>query len=195
MGKRGVGLGLVLVALLATAACGDDGDGDGGGGGGDRLTQAELASRGNAVCNSLDADVKALAGEFEQTITFPPEQMRELFQKLVPVVDRALAEFEELEPPEDLEAKYQEALDQAAEDRQKLVAAGESTEAARMLFESNQDPFTATNEKLAAVGITGCSDDAGATQGDAEGGPDATTATTEPTDSTETSESTTTSAP
>jgi hypothetical protein len=187
--KRAVGMGLVLVAMLATAACGgDDGD-DGEDAGGTRLTQAELATRGDAVCNRLDAAVKQLANEFEPSITFTPEQMQQLFQKLVPVVDTAITDFKELEPPEDVEAKYDEALQQAADDRERLVAASESQESAQMLFEGGQDPFTATNEKLAAVGITACSDDEAATEGDAEEGAGGTT------EESTTPEDTTTSAP
>lgn len=188
--KRAVGMGLVLVAMMATAACGGDDDGDDGeGAGGTRLTQAELATRGDAVCNRLDAAVKQLANEFEPSITFTPEQMQQLFQKLVPVVDTAITDFEELEPPENLEAKYDEALQQAADDRERLVAASESQESARMLFEGGQDPFTATNEKLAAVGITACSDDEATTEGDAEEGAGGTT------EESTTPEDTTTSAP
>ena len=190
MRKRAVGMGLVLVAMMATAACGGDDDGDDReDAGGTRLTQAELATRGDAVCNRLDAEVKQLANEFEPSITFTPEQMQQLFQKLVPVVDTAITDFEELEPPENLEAKYDEALQQAADDRQRLVAASESQESARMLFEGGQDPFTATNEKLAAVGITACSDDEATTEGDAEEGAGGTT------EESTTPEDTTTSAP
>ena len=177
MRKRALVLGLVLGAMAATAACGGDDD--------ERLTQAELASRGDAVCNRLDTEVKKLANEFPSTITFTPDQMQELFQKLAPKVDAAIAEFEELDPPENLAAKYQEALEQVRSDRQKLVAAGETPDAARELFESGEDPFTATNAKLADVGITACSDDTGATEGDAGAG--ATTSSTEPSESTSTS--------
>ena len=165
-------LGVVLVLVMAAAgACGGDDDG------GERLTSAELASRGDAVCNRLDGEVKKLAGEFPDTITFTPPQMQELFQKLVPKVDTAIEEFEDLTPPEDLEAKYDEALAQAGEDRKKLVAAGESPDAARTLFESGEDPFSATNEKLAAVGITACSDGGAGAEGDAGSGSEATTTT------------------
>ena len=172
MRKRAVGRGLVLVAVMATAACGGD---DGEDAGAARLTQADLATRGDEVCNRLDAEVKKLASEFAPTITFTPEQMQQLFQKLVPVVDAAIADLRELEPPEDLEAKYDDALRQAAEDRERLVAASQSQESARMLFEGGQDPFTATNEKLAAAGITACSDDEATTEGDADEGADGAT--------------------
>jgi len=163
---RVVGAGLALMALVTAGACGDDG------GGGDRLTQAELAARGDAVCTRLDGEVKAVAAEFEPSITFTPEQMQDLWGRLVPKVDAAIADFEELEPPEDLEAKLDEAVAQAKSDRGKLVDAAKSPEAAKILFDSQEDPFTATNEKLAAVGITACTDDAAA-----EGGAETTTST------------------
>ena len=181
MRKRAVGLGLVLAALAAVAGCGGDD--------GERLTTAELASRGDAVCNRLDAEVKEVASEFDSTITFTPDQMQQLFQKLVPKVDTAIADFEELTPPENLQAKYDAALAQVREDRKRLVAAGESQEAARALFEGGEDPFAATTTKLADVGITACSDDTGATEGDA--GEGVTTSTSAP----ESEGTTTTSAP
>lgn len=182
MRKRAVGLGLVLaMAAVGSAGCGGDD--------GERLTTAELASRGDAVCNRLDAEVKEVASEFDSTITFTPDQMQQLFQKLVPKVDTAIADFEELNPPEDVEAKYEAALAQVQEDRERLVGAGESQEAARALFEAGEDPFAATNAKLADVGITACSDDTGATEGDA--GEGVTSSTSAP----EAESATTTSAP
>ena len=164
--KVAIGAGLAMLALGA-GACG---------GGGDSLTAAEVAARGDAVCSRLDGEVKAVAAEFPQ-ITFTPEQMQELWQKLVPKVDAAIQDFEDLDAPEDLEGKLDEAVEQAKADREKLVTASASPEAAQALFDTGVDPFEATNEKLAAAGITGCSDDDATTEGDADtgGDPEATT--------------------
>jgi hypothetical protein len=174
-----IGAGLAMLGL-AVGACG---------GGGDSLTAAEVAARGDAVCNRLDGEVKAVAAEFPQ-ITFTPEQMQELWQKLVPKVDAAIEDFEDLDAPGELEGRLDEAVEQARADREKLVRASASPEAAKALFDTGEDPFTATNEKLAAAGITACSDDDAVTEGDADTGGEAGTTTSAPAE-----ETTTTSAP
>ena len=151
---------LVVLACVGLASCSDDDDdGASGTGGGERLTAAQLATRGDAVCNELDAEVKKLAADFDQTIIFTPEQMQTLYTKLVPLVDDAIEDFQGLEPPTDLEAKYDAAIEQMKVDRQKLVDASKSKEAAKTLFDGGVDPFQPTNEKLAAAGITACSED------------------------------------
>jgi hypothetical protein len=172
-----VGAGLAMVALVAGGCSGDD----------DRLTAAEVSARGDAVCERFQGEVTAVAAEFPQSITFTPQQMQEFWQKLVPKIDAAIEDFEEIEPPKDLEDEMAAAVAQAGKDRETLVAAGESPEAAQALYESQQDPFAATNEKLAAVGITACSDD-GTTEGDAgEGAEGGETTTTAPAETTTTS--------
>lgn len=180
MRKVAIGAGLAMLAV-AVGACG---------GGSESLTAAEVAARGDAVCNRLEGEVRAVAAEFPQTITFTPEQMQELWQKLVPKVDAAIDDFEELDGPEELEGRLDEAVEQARTDRTKLVEASESPEAAKALYDTGVDPFTATNEKLAAAGITACSDDDAVTEGDADTDGEAGTTTSAPAE-----ETTTTSAP
>lgn len=167
MRKVVIGAGLAMLALGVGACGGDD----------ERLTAAEVSARGDAVCSRLDGEVKAVAAEFPQTITFTPDQMQELWKKLVPKVDAAIEDFEELDAPEELQGKLDEAVEQAKADRAKLIEASGSPEAAKALFDTGEDPFTATNEKLAAAGITACSDDDATTEGDAdtEGGTETTT--------------------
>ena len=154
MRKRAVGLCLALLLSAGLAACSDDGDGDGGGG--DRLTAAELATQGDAVCTKLDSDVKGLADSFPVSVDFTNEQMQEYYKKVLPLVDGAVTSFKALKPPEDLEQAFEAALAQLAIDRQTLAGATTSPEAARNLFDTQVDPFTATNQKLAAAGITAC---------------------------------------
>lgn len=149
MGKRAVGIGLVVLVCTALAACGDDG-------GGTRLTAAELTAKGDAVCTKLDDDVKALATTLPVSITFTPDQMKEFYTKLVPLLDQAVTGFKALAPPEDLETAFDSALEQIEIDRRTLVGATSSPEAARNLYDTQVDPFTATNQKLAAAGITAC---------------------------------------
>lgn len=182
MGVRERVAGLVLAVLVGAglAACGG---GDDGG-----LTRAELASRGNTVCKNLDTQVKEAAVEFQGVIDFSPEQMQALYKKYVPLVDKAIADFKALDAPEDLDDEYAAALDQIEKDRQTLVAATESMDSAQRFFDSGVDPFTASSEKLSAVGITGCS--SGETdEGDAqeEGNEEPTTTSAPPESSTSTS--------
>lgn len=153
MGKRAVELGLVVLACLALAGCSDD---KGGGGGGDRLTAAELTTQGNAVCTAVKEDVVAAADTVETGITFTPEKMQEFYTKLVPVLDKAIAGFKKLNPPEDLEPALDSAIEQAELDQKTLVGATNSQEAAKNFYDVGVDPFTATGQKLLAAGITGC---------------------------------------
>lgn len=156
MRKRAVGLGLALLLSAGVAACSDD-DGDGGGGGGgDRLSAAELATQGDAVCAKLDTDVKGLADSFPVSVDFTNEQMQEYYTKILPLIDAAVTGFKALRPPEDLENAFEAALAQADIDRQTLSGGTASPEAARNLFDTQVDPFTATSQKLAAAGITAC---------------------------------------
>lgn len=147
MQKRAVGLGLVIAALLTMVACGSDKK---------RLTSAELTTQGNAVCTKLDTEVKALADTFPVTVTFTPAQMQDFYKKILPLVDKAVSGFKSLTPPKDLEDVYDAALTQVGLDRKTLAGATNSPEAAQKLFDVQEDPFTATNQKLAAAGITAC---------------------------------------
>lgn len=176
MGKRAVGLGLVVLACMALVACSNDGDG--GSGSGDRLTAAELTTKGNAVCARLKKDVLAAADTVETGITFTAEKMQEFNTKLLPVVDRAIAGFQALKPPADLEPALDSAIEQAEIDRKTLAGATTSPEAARNYFDTGVDAFTATGQKLAAAGITACRDETATTTTTAAGITDSTTATT-----------------
>lgn len=179
MRKVGIGVGVAMLSL-ALGACGGDGE---------SLTAAEVAARGDAVCNRLDGEVKAVAAAMPR-ITFTPEQMQDLWGQLVPKVDAAIEDFAELDAPDELRGRLDEAVEQARSDREKLVRASASPEAAKALYDTGEDPFKATNEKLAAVGITACSDDDAVTEGDADAGAGTATSTSAPAEG-----STTTSAP
>ncbi|MGI8684324.1 MAG: hypothetical protein ACR2MO_04410 [Acidimicrobiales bacterium] len=174
VGKRAVGLGLVVLACMALVACGNDGDG-----GGERLSAAQLTTKGDAVCEKLDADVKTAADTVETGITFTPEKMQEFYTKLLPVIDDAVEGFKALEPPQDLEDAYDSAIEQIQIDRKTLAGATNSPDAAKKFYDTGVDPFTATGQKLAAAGITACgSDAAGDTTTTTAAATDSTTATT-----------------
>lgn len=174
MRKRAVGLGLALLLSVGLGACSDDDDGGGGGGG--RLTGAELATKGDAVCTKLEADVQALVDTFPVSADFTNQQMQDFYTKLLPLVDGAEASFKALRPPDDLEEALDAALAQFTIDRQTLAGATASPEAARNLYDTGVDPFTATNQKLAAAGIKACSDSAPAATTTTGGGETTTTA-------------------
>ena len=148
MRTRAVGLGLVVAACVALAACGEDDT--------QRLTAEQLTTQGDAVCVKLDNDVKALADTLPVSITFTPQQMQDYYKQIVPLLDQAVLSFKKLVPPEDLEAAYESALTQVEIDRKTLVGATSSPAAAKNLFDTRVDPFTATGQKLAAAGITAC---------------------------------------
>lgn len=172
MGMRAVGLGLAALAGLALVACGSDDE---------RLTAAELTTRGDAVCKALQVDALALGDSFPVSITFTPEQMQDYYTKLLPLVDKAVAGFKALEPPKDLEGAFDSALTQVAIDRTTLKGATSSPAAAKNLFDTGVDPFTATNQKLAAAGITACggtppADGSGSTTSTTAGATSSTTA-------------------
>lgn len=147
MRKRAVGLGLVVLAMLALAGCG---------GNTKRLTAAQLTAQGNAVCTGFDAKLKAVVESFPPSLDFPPAQMQDFWKKLLPLVDDAIASFKALTPPKDLEVAYRAALDQFGIDRRTLEGGTQSPAAAKNLFDTGVDPFTATNQKLATAGITAC---------------------------------------
>jgi hypothetical protein len=169
--SRAVVVGLVLLAVVGLAACSDDDD---GGGGGDRLSAAELTSQGDAVCRKFATEVQDLGEDYQQSVTFTEAQMQEFYTKMVPLVDDALSSFRDLDPPADLETQYEAALAQFEQDRGTLVKASETPEEARRFYDAQTDPFTATNEKLTAVGITACGSGAGG--GEASGESTTTTA-------------------
>jgi uncharacterized cupredoxin-like copper-binding protein len=154
-----------VLALAGTALAGC-------GGGGDRLSASEFRTRANAVCtegnDDLDALVEDLPDEPEA------EDVQQLVEDIVPIADRMIEDLRELEPPEDLEARYDEALESAEAARDRLDEASESPEASMELFESESDPFEESNQKFDEVGLSAC---AGENEGDDAGGGSATSVT------------------
>lgn len=78
------------------AGCGGDGDG------GERLSHRQLASRADAICRRFERQIDALA---------QPRSMGELAQfarEAKAIFEDGLDELRALEPPEDVEATYDE---------------------------------------------------------------------------------------
>lgn len=143
---------LALFAFLAggAAACGSDDE---------RLTARELAERGNAVCRDVDKEFEDAFSEFDDDEEPTAAEMQEFASIAADITDGAIGRFEELEPPEDLEASWNDTLEKARAAQKALEEAGEDPESAQALFSSEEDPFDEVNAGLEKVGITVCSDD------------------------------------
>ena len=88
-----------LVALVALAGCG-------GGGGGDRLSQAELVSKADAICQEYEAKLNALGQPQNE------DQLADFADKAVPIAEDGREDLGELNPPENLEDTYDAWLEQ-----------------------------------------------------------------------------------
>ena len=143
---------VVLFAFLASgvAACGSDDD---------RLTASELAEQGNAVCTEADKKFEAAFSEFDEDEEPTAEEMQGLAATAAEITDDVVGQFEDLDPPEDLETSWDDTLEKARAAQEKLELAGEDPESAQALFSSEEDPFDEVNAGLEKVGITVCSDD------------------------------------
>jgi hypothetical protein len=141
---------LALFSLVAGAAvgCGEEED---------RLTAAELAEQGNAICADVSEEFEAAfadVGDEEPT----PEQMQAFAATAAEITGDAIARFEDLEPPEDLEQDWDDTLEAARAANAQLEEAGEDADAAAALLSSEEDPFAEVNAGLEGVGITACSE-------------------------------------
>jgi hypothetical protein len=141
---------LPLLAILAGAAvgCSDEED---------RLTAAELAEQGNAICEDVNEEFDAAfadVGDEEPT----PEQIQEFAATAAEITGDAIGRFEDLEPPEDVEQEWDDTLEAARAAQAQLEDASESPEAAEELFATEEDPFDEVNAGLESVGITACSE-------------------------------------
>lgn len=113
-----------LLALLGSAALVAAGCGGGSGGaGGDRLSAAEFRQAADAICAEYDQRIQDL-GEPESL-----EDLTEFIGRAIPVIEEGFNKLEELQPPEELEADWDRAMEVNAENLQltkDLQAAAES---------------------------------------------------------------------
>ena len=119
---------LMLAAVLALAAIAA---GCGGGGGGSALSADDYRSRLNAICEDFNQ---------KQTEIGEPQNLEEVGQKgdeILDEFDKAIAEVEDLNPPDELQKPHDEFLDLGKQQRdilQKVVDAakdGDEAEASR----------------------------------------------------------------
>ena len=90
-------LALASAAFLL-AACG---------GGGDRLSRDEFASQGNRICEKFEAKID----ELENPRSLP--ELRAYVDQARPIFEEGVADLRELEPPEDLQDRYDDFLETA----------------------------------------------------------------------------------
>ena len=109
-----------LAAIVALAAsCGGE----------DRLSQGELVAKGDAICEKYDKKLEALPEP--QSV----DDLVEYTDKGKGIVEDGVAELKELQPPEDLEAKYDEWLaygDKAVRAFERLNAAAKKGDEAEI---------------------------------------------------------------
>jgi hypothetical protein len=117
---------LVLVASAGLVAAGCGGD---GGEGGDRLTAAEFREAADAICAEYDQKIQDL-GEPESL-----EDLNAFIERAIPIIEEGFNKLEDLQPPEELEADWNRAMEVNGENLQltkDLQAAAESGDEARV---------------------------------------------------------------
>jgi hypothetical protein len=85
----------ILLLCLAAAGCGG-----GGGGGGDRLSAAEYREQADAICKQADEDLRALPQPKSAA------ELNDFVDKVEPIVNGAVDDLDDLNPPEDLEQAH-----------------------------------------------------------------------------------------
>jgi hypothetical protein len=101
-------LALLGSAALVAAGCG----GDGGGGSGDRLSATEFREAADAICAEYDQKIQDL-GEPESL-----EDLNAFIGRAIPIIEEGFNKLEELQPPEELEADWNRAMEVNAENLQ-----------------------------------------------------------------------------
>jgi hypothetical protein len=117
-------LALIALAALAAAGCGGD-----GGDGGDRLSAAEFREEADAICAEYDQKIQDL-GEPESL-----DDLNSFIERAIPIIEEGFNKLDELQPPEELEADWNRAMDINSENLQltrDLQAAAESGNAERV---------------------------------------------------------------
>ncbi len=128
---------LVAVAVVATIGIAGCGGGDdttdsavttgATGTGGAPLSQEEFVSQGNAICEDVNSQLATLEAPTNDMAT-----IADFAEQGLAITEPALAEFEALTPPEELQSTFDEYLSQAREQlakTQELQAAAEAGDA------------------------------------------------------------------
>ncbi|MDQ3992684.1 MAG: hypothetical protein M3229_03395 [Actinomycetota bacterium] len=148
--------------LLALAACGD-------GGGGDRLSKRELVQQANAICADYGKRIDEIQKKYERRITGLEgkrnlDAIADFAGESRTVAADGVAELRALEPPDDLEQRYDEWLatgDKTVEridDLHDAAEAGDSRGVKQIV--GRADDEQRESDRLAAqLGLTECAED------------------------------------
>lgn len=141
-----------LAAIALAAGCGGGGGGDGGG---ERLTAEEFVQQADAICEDANQQIDAL-GE--------PQSMEELATmaaEAVSISEQSLDALHGLVPPEDLQERYDRALellDQQTGLARELVTAAENgdTEQVQAIADEGEPLDAEADEIAKELGLTEC---------------------------------------
>jgi hypothetical protein len=149
-------LALLGSAALVAAGCG----GDGGGGSGDRLSATEFREAADAICAEYDQKIQDL-GEPESL-----EDLNAFIGRAIPIIEEGFNKLEELQPPEELEADWNRAMEVNAENLQltkDLQAAAEDGDEERVqeiLAQASQNEEE-TDRLARELGLQRCGEEGG----------------------------------
>jgi hypothetical protein len=147
---------LAACAALAAAGCGGS-DSNSGSGGGDRLSDAEYKTQATKICTDSEKATDALDQPTKA------EEVKPFLQKGIDITQKAVDDFKDLNPPQDLEDEHnavvtaeQGALDKLQEVTDSLK--GDASDAAKVqkatpeLDKISKD----VDKKLVAAGLPKC---------------------------------------
>lgn len=137
---------ILLVPLLAVTGCGGDDDAP---------TREDYIAEADALCERLNEEIEEV-NEQEPTDV---ESLRELLDAGLDLTREGLEEFEEIEPPEELEDEVDEFLDTARDQEQALERArdaGTFEEGAQILRQELPPIVEAREEAADEIGFEEC---------------------------------------
>ena len=145
-------LAVPLFLSLLVAACGGEGGGD------ERLSREALATKANAICERFETRINALG---------TPQNLEDLetfAEKARPIFEEGLGDLRELQPPEDLEQRYDEWLstgDRALERVDELGEAAKDGDTAKVqqIAERAETEDRESDRLARALGLDDCAED------------------------------------
>ena len=145
MVRRLTAMTAVLLLAFTVAACGGDDDD----GGGEALSEAEFVEQANKICADGEAELDEQQPDSENP---SPEEIEEYIDDvLVPNVQDQLDAIGELNPPEEIADDVDAMLEEA---ESALDEVGDMS--AEEIMSTEEDPFTASNELAAELGLDEC---------------------------------------
>jgi hypothetical protein len=144
-----------LIGLLFLAGCGGGGSG-GGSGGGKRLSRADYAAKADAICNRQNSQVGKIKS---------PKNLADLadaFDSALPVLDKALADLEKLQPPKTEQTLADKWLAQSRVVRTELKdvrdkAKAKDLKGVQSAFAKAQGAKNASDDAARKLGMKACS--------------------------------------